>query len=151
MYFGQIPLTAVTLVVMFLDLCTRHNYRLMNSVLTLHLTLVGIGVILKGYFFNSNNDAITDHLAKIGSQCLSVSSNCYQQFQNTFSTFSKSDNISSSFDVFMIIILIFMISCIVVMIIINVLMIIYYKFKDSEPTSTEYELQSLWFLWIRLY
>ena len=52
LYFGQIPLILMTLIAVLLDLCTRHNFRVMSSLLTFHAALTGIGVIIKGSFFN---------------------------------------------------------------------------------------------------
>ena len=59
LYFGQIPLMGITLIAMLLDLCTRHNFRVINSLLIFHTALTGIGAIVKGSFFNSKNEEIT--------------------------------------------------------------------------------------------
>ena len=54
-YFGLMPLLVHVVILFFFDLCSKHNLRLTNSLLMIHEVLIGIGIIVKGYYFNDVN------------------------------------------------------------------------------------------------
>lgn len=136
------PLLVHVFIVFFVDLCSRHNMRLANSLLIIHEVFIGIGIIIKGYYFNDTNDHINDQLTQINTQCLDKTSACYQTFQSHFNIFSGDDNITTSFSFFMIFLLVLQVLCLIIMLILNILMLQYYKTRDIEPASShDYELQ----------
>ena len=48
-YFGLMPLLVHVITLFFIDLCSKHNIGLANSLLMIHEVMIGIGIIVKGY------------------------------------------------------------------------------------------------------
>jgi hypothetical protein len=143
MYFGLIPLLGHIVIVMMLDLCRKYNLRLTNSLLVAHEALIGIGIILTGYFYDHNNQEVKEYATKQGSLCLKDTLECYQAFLNELLKFSDSDGLSSGFTTFMIFLLALQVLCLIGIVFINILILKYYKLKEVDYPSTDYELQTL--------
>jgi len=68
-------------ILFFVDLCSKHNFRLANSLALIPQVMVGIGIIVKGYLFNEANENMNDKLNQISIQCFDTTTTCFQTFQ----------------------------------------------------------------------
>lgn len=56
MYYALIPLIIHIIIVLILDSCFKFNLRLTNSLMVVHVALVGAGIIVCGIIYNLTND-----------------------------------------------------------------------------------------------
>ena len=67
LYFGLIPLIAHTILVFVLDTFCNYNLRLTNSLMIIHESLIGAGIIIAGIAYKSNNDELVAQLGRLPS------------------------------------------------------------------------------------
>lgn len=96
LYFGLIPLIAHTILVFVLDTFCKYNLRLTNSLMIIHESLIGAGIIIAGIAYNSNNDELIARIGRFPSECIINHPQC-SDLSSLFSTFSADDGISSGF------------------------------------------------------
>ena len=107
-------------------------------------------MIIKCFYFNENNEDITEQFMNLDQQCLAggsssaVSVDCGVEFKGLMSGFSGDDNVSSGFGMFMAFLLLLQIVCLLLIVVLNLLIAKFIKMRELDPISTtDYELHTM--------
>ena len=130
MYFGLLPLLIHVLIVTIMDIFCKYNLRLMNSLMIVHQAIAGIGLIINGIMFDSENDDIVNKYNGFYTNCvINDSATCSDLFYSSFRTQKFTNGISSTFTFFMGFILVLQVLCIIGILVVNIVIIKYYKLR----------------------